>query len=83
MNPLVLPTLTFDHPAGLCSVTVTLVPAETVVKILALVDPDALILTPAVVRNVAPLPTGNLRKSDLMNPVEFPTCTLDHPAGLC
>lgn len=84
MNPFVLPILTLDQPAGLCSVTSTLVPLGTVCKTFDVVDADALTLTPSVVRNVvALLPAETLRKSDLINPVAFPTCTLDQPFGLC
>jgi hypothetical protein len=54
----------------------------TVVTTLAPVDAEDLTLTPAVVANVAVPLIGNLRKSDLIKPVEPPTVTFDHPAGL-
>jgi len=77
-------TLTFDQPAGSCSVTSTLVPFMTVPTTLESVDAADLMLTPSVVRNVAAVfPIGNLRKSDLIYPVEFPVCTFDQPAGSC
>jgi len=70
IKPVVPECLTRDHPAGLCSSTSTLVPERTVSSIRASVDPDALMLTPSVVVNVAGvLPMGNLRKSDLIKPV--------------
>ena len=82
MKPLLPPTVTFDQPAGLCSVTVTFDPLSTVATTLESVDADDLTLTPEVAWNVAELLIGNLRKSDLINPVELPTVTFDHPAGL-
>ena len=74
IKPLVPLTLTLDQPAGLCSITSTLVPATTVLNMLESVDADDLRFTPLVVRKVAGvLPIGNLRKSDLIYPVEPPT----------
>jgi len=75
-------TLTFDQPAGSCSLTSTLVPAMTVERTFDVVDALDLTLTPEVVRNVAVPLIGNLRKSERIKPVEFPTVTLDQPAGL-
>jgi len=67
INPLVPLTLTLDQPAGLCSITSTLVPARTVLSILESVEAADLRLTPLVVRKVAgELPIGILRKSDLI-----------------
>jgi len=53
MKPVLPFTLTFDHPAGLCSVTSTLVPATTVSSIHTFVDAEARTLTPPVVWKVA------------------------------
>jgi len=82
IKPLFPSTLTFDHPAGSCSDTSTLVFLTTVVTTLAFVDAADLTLTPAVVLNVAVPLIGNFRKSDLIKPVEPPTVTFDQPAGL-
>jgi len=82
IKPFVLLTLTFDQPAGLCSVTSTFEPFSTVATTLESVDADDLTLTPDVALNVAELLIGNLRKSDLIKPVELPTVTFDQPAGL-
>jgi len=82
IKPFLPPTFTFDQPAGLCSVTSILVPFSTVATTLESVDADDLTLTPAVAVKFAVLLIGNFKKSDLINPVELPTFTLDHPAGL-
>ena len=52
INPFLPSTLTFDQPAGSCSVTSTLVPFSTVVNLFDVVDAEALTFTPAVVLNV-------------------------------
>lgn len=82
MNPFFPPTLTFDQPAGSCSVTSTFDPFSTVATTLESVDAVDLTLTPAVALKVAELLIGNFKKSDLIKPVEPPAVTFDHPAGL-
>jgi len=81
IKPVLPPTVTFDQPAGSCSLTSTLVLALTTDIELALVDADERRCTPAVVRNEPSEPVGSLRKSDLMKPVVLPTVTFDQPAG--